>query len=169
MAIIAFGHCQADQAESGEPAKVVDGWRPPCIPRDIPLGVSLGVLGTVLVPAASSSARPRPAGDVDGDDGCSTDAGGHGEDDDACPDYPGVPDRDAGEPAHGADEAHGAHQTIPPRITRSFHLLDMISSPVWLDIKVVNKNSTEFLRLRPQLIFYGSGACQPVPVKGSGS
>ena len=36
--------------------------------------------------------------------------------------------------------------TIPPRITRPFHSLDMISSPVWLGIKVVNKNSTEFLR-----------------------
>ena len=24
-------------------------------------------------------------------------------------DYPGVSDRDAGEPAHGADEAHDAH------------------------------------------------------------
>ena len=55
----------------------------------------------MLVPAASSSARPRPAGDVDDYDGCSIDAGGHGEDNDACPDYPGVPDHDAGEPAHG--------------------------------------------------------------------
>ena len=63
---------------------------------------------------------------------------------------PGLPrgiDHDAGEPAHGADEAHGAHYNdTSPRITRPFHSLDMISSPVWLDIKVVNKNSTEFLR-----------------------
>ena len=72
--------------------------------------------GAVLVPAASSSARPRPAGDVDGDDGRSTDTAGHGEDDDACPDYAGVPDHDAGEPAHGADEAdHDAHHNDTPR------------------------------------------------------
>ena len=104
-------------------------------------------LGTALVPVSSSSARPRPAGDVDGDDGCSTDAGGHGEDNDACPDYPRVPDHDAGESAHGANEAHGAHYNdTSPRITRSFHSLDMISSPVWLGIEVVNKKSTEFLR-----------------------
>ena len=37
MATIAPGHCQEDPSESGEPAKVVDGWCPPCIPRDIPL------------------------------------------------------------------------------------------------------------------------------------
>ena len=54
-------------------------------------------LGTVLVPAASSSARPRPAGDVDGDDGCSTDAGGHGEDDvNPCEGRGGLYIRDAG-------------------------------------------------------------------------
>ena len=56
---------------------------------------------------------------------------------------------------HGSGGQH-------PRITRPFHSLDMISSPVWLDIKVVNKNSTEFLRYDRNWFLM-----VPVPVKGS--
>ena len=52
MAIIAFGHCQADQAESGEPAKVVDGWCLPCIPRDIPL--------PLMSEGGNAGYQPRP-------------------------------------------------------------------------------------------------------------
>ena len=83
------------------------------LPASVPL---------VPVPVASSSARPRQVGEGDGDDGCSTDAGDHGEDDDAGPAYPGVPGHDAGEPGHGAVMPMVPTTMTPPRITRSFHL-----------------------------------------------